>query len=297
MPECRLPFRPEGGDVVLDTDTFNEVDDQFALAYLLKHAPRWNTRAILAAPFFNVNSASPADGMEKSYHEILHLLDLMDHPAEGLVFRGSDRYLPDENTPVDSPAARRLAELARAYTPEKPLYVVAIGAITNVASALLLDPSVGERITVVWLGGHALHWGKNDEFNLRQDVAAARVVFRSSAPLVLLPCQGVVSAFTVSDADIDRYFVGKNRLCDYLAQHVKRTVAAYTAPPWSRVIWDVTAVAWLCSDQFTRDRVIPAPVPEYDDRWADDPAGKPMRYVYGIHRDLLFRDLVRKLSE
>ncbi len=38
------------------------------------------------------------------------------------------------------------------------LYVATIGAITNVASAILMEPEIITRIVVVWLGGHALHW-------------------------------------------------------------------------------------------------------------------------------------------
>ena len=51
---------PEGRvDVVLDTDAYNEIDDQFAISYLLKSKEKLNTKAIYAAPFFNSNSASP----------------------------------------------------------------------------------------------------------------------------------------------------------------------------------------------------------------------------------------------
>ena len=64
-------------DAVLDTDTYNEIDDQFALAYMVRSYDRIHVQAIYAAPFFNANSSSPADGMEKSYREILKLLSLM----------------------------------------------------------------------------------------------------------------------------------------------------------------------------------------------------------------------------
>ena len=67
--------RPTGPvDVVLDTDTYNEVDDQFALSYLLASQDQLRVKALYAAPFFNENSTGPADGMEKSYQEILKLL-------------------------------------------------------------------------------------------------------------------------------------------------------------------------------------------------------------------------------
>ena len=87
--------RPTGPvDVVLDTDTYNEVDDQFALSYLLASQEQLSLKALYAAPFFNENSTGPADGMEKSYAEILRLLDLAGSkfPSE-LVFRGSQNYL------------------------------------------------------------------------------------------------------------------------------------------------------------------------------------------------------------
>ena len=58
-------------DVVLDTDAYNEIDDQYAIAYLLNSEDKLNVKAIYAAPFFNENSKSPKDGMERSYDEIL----------------------------------------------------------------------------------------------------------------------------------------------------------------------------------------------------------------------------------
>ena len=197
--------KPEGMvDVVLDTDTYNEIDDQFALSYLVRSGDRLRLQAVYAAPFFNHHSESPGDGMEKSYREILKILELLEVPEyQTRVYRGSAEYLPDEKTLVDSPAARDLAKRALARSEEEPLYVVAIGAITNVASALLLEPEIKEKIVVVWLGGHALDWHDNREFNMMQDVAAARVVFDSGVPLVLLPCMGVVSSFSVSGPELE----------------------------------------------------------------------------------------------
>ena len=115
--------RPEGPvDVVLDTDTYNEIDDQFALAYLVRSEDRLRLKAVYAAPFHNEKSTGPADGMEKSYREILRVLGLMGREdLKALVLRGSSAYLKDEQTPVDSPAARDLARRAMAYTPDKPL--------------------------------------------------------------------------------------------------------------------------------------------------------------------------------
>ncbi|MBQ4324115.1 MAG: nucleoside hydrolase, partial [Clostridia bacterium] len=160
---------PEGKiDVVLDTDAYNEIDDQFAIAYLLRSKEKLNTVAMYAAPFHNSNSNGPEDGMEKSYDELQKILSLAEE-TDVPTFRGSRTYLTDEKTPVISDAAQDLAERVKAYSPEQPLYVVAIGAITNVASAILLNPEVKENTVVVWLGGHGLEWHDCREFNMFQD--------------------------------------------------------------------------------------------------------------------------------
>lgn len=284
-------------DVVLDTDTYNEIDDQFALAYMMKSADKLHVKAIYAAPFHNEKSAGPADGMEKSFAEIHHILQLMDRADfAGNVFRGSTAYLRDEKTPVISDAARHLAGLAMAYSPAQPLYVVAIGAITNVASALLLNPEIAGRIVVVWLGGNAHEWPDNREFNCLQDVAAARVVTDSGVALVQLPCAGVVSAFATCAGELDMYLRGKNKLCDYLVDMAEREGAAGSRyGVWSRVIWDVTAVGWLLDDDFMLDKLVPMPIFQYDHHYSFDCRRPFMRYVYHINRDALFEDLFKKL--
>lgn len=293
--------RPEGRvDVVLDTDTYNEIDDQFALAYLIKSADKLNLKAIYAAPFFNEKSEGPADGMEKSFQEIHHILSLMGKEEEygKVVYRGSTSYLLSETEPVRSDASEHLAGLAMQYTPDKPLYVVALGAITNVASAILMQPEIVDRIVLIWLGGNSYEWPDNYEFNLMQDVAAGRVVFGCGAAMVQLPCMGVVSAFTTCAGELEMFLRGRNRLCDYLVDLAEIEGAAGSKNRcWSRAIWDVTAVGWLLDESFMQDRLAPSPIPQYDHHYSFDPRRHLFRYVYHIERDNLFEDLFRKLAE
>ena len=289
--------QPAGpADVVLDTDTYNEIDDQYALAYLVLNEKQLHLQAVYAAPFCNRKAASPSEGMEKSRAEIANILNLMNRAdLLNIVYDGSRNYLSDEKTPVDSPAARDLAERAMRYTPEKPLYVIAIAAITNIASALLINPEIRDRIVVVWLGGNALHWPHNHEFNLFQDIAAARVVLGCGTAVVLLPCRGVVSAFATTEYELRENLKGKNALCDYLYSYTSSECRASSKEKnWSKPIWDVTAVAWLLGG-YTQDQMITSPIPEYDHRWGQDCRRHVIRYVYHINRDKLFDDLFEKL--
>ena len=285
-------------DVIIDTDAFNEIDDQYAIAYLLRSSDKLNTKAIYAAPFTKIDRHDPAIGMEESYEEIFRVLDRLGESCA--VFRGSTSYLSDESTPVISDAAKDLAKRVENYSPEHPLYVVAIGAITNVASAILLNPKVCENAVVVWLGGHAWHYHDNYEFNARQDVAAARVVFSSGVPLVQLPCNGVVSAFTLSRPDLETWFIGKGEIADYLAKITIEEIAKRGwGDIWGKAIWDVTAVAWLLNDEdkFMLSRIVKSPMPTYEHTYSDNPNGHDMRYVYHINNNELLRDLIAKLTK
>jgi inosine-uridine nucleoside N-ribohydrolase len=202
---------------------------------------------------------------------------------------------------VESDAAAFMANLAQAYSPEKPLYIIAIGAITNVASAILQNPQMKENCVVVWLGGHGTHIPlAASEFNMKQDIAAARVVFGCGIPLVQLPCVGVVDRFATSKYELQHWLQGKNALCDYLYENTVREAESYAAgKPWTRVIWDVTAVAWLLNtdEKFMKTRLIPSPIPEYDMHYAVNENRHFIRYVYQINRDALFEDLFRVLVE
>jgi hypothetical protein len=164
--------------VVLDTDTYNEIDDQFALVQMLLSPERFDVEAIYAAPFFNARADSPGHGMELSYQEILRLLERLNVAPDGLVHRGVTDYVGPTKTAQPAPAVDDLVARARAGSPDNPLYVIAIGAISNIASALLRAPDIIDRIVVVWLGGHALEWPDTIEFNLKQDVGGAQVLPR-----------------------------------------------------------------------------------------------------------------------
>lgn len=287
-------------DVVLDTDAYNEIDDQFAIAYLLRSDDRLKIKGICTAPFYNTKASSPADGMEKSYQEIFQILRLAKREdLNEVVYRGSTEYLKDENTPVPSPSASFMAELSKQYSPEKPLYIIAIGAITNVASALLMNPDMKENTVIVWLGGHAFHMNHNREFNLYQDVAAARVVFGCGVPVVQLPCRGVVDHFATSRYELEYWLLGKNELCTYLVENTIAEAESYAkGKPWTRPIWDVTAVAWLLNDdqRFMEDQLMHSPIPEYDDHYSFDHRRHMIKYVNCIRRDALFEDLFEKLA-
>ncbi|QHW31278.1 nucleoside hydrolase [Paenibacillus rhizovicinus] len=279
--------------MVLDTDTYNEIDDQFAVIYALKSPENMTIEAFYAAPFFNELSTGPKDGMEKSYDELLKISSLIPEMDGIPVYRGSEGYLPGAETPVESAAARNLVERAMASSEDDPLYVVAIGAITNVASAILMEPRIIERIVVVWLGGHALHWRDTREFNLSQDVHASRIILNSGVPLVLIPVMGVTSHLLTTLSEVETHIKEKGAVGQYLYETFRDCSSDHYA--YSRVIWDISTIAYLNNENWLSSSLVHSPVLSEDCRWSFDNSRHFIRYVDHIHRDSVFRDLFRKL--
>jgi inosine-uridine nucleoside N-ribohydrolase len=279
--------------MVLDTDAYNEIDDQFAIVHALSSPDRLNVEAIYAAPFMNDRAENPALGMERSYEEILRLLDRLGRPAEGLVHRGSTGYLPDGRTPRPSAAAEDLVRRGMAGPADEPLYVVAIGAITNVASALLMEPRLTERIVVVWLGGHAPWWPDTREFNLQQDIPAVRVVFDGGVPLVQLPCMGVVSHLHTSVPELEATVAGRGAIGDYLVKIVREHHAEHFC--WSKVIWDIAATAYLVNDAWVPTALVPSPIVTDQKTYSADARRPLIRQAWYVRRDEILRDFCAKL--
>ncbi len=143
--------------------------------------------------------------------------------------------MKNETEPVISDAADDLINRAENYSMDSPLYVIAIGAITNIASALLLKPEIKEKIVVVWLGGNKHDFDHTAEFNMMQDIASARIVFGCGVPLVQLPCSGVVDDFKTTGPELDFWLKGKNKLCDYLLSNTIDEAETYARVKYGAV--------------------------------------------------------------
>lgn len=283
--------------VVLDTDTFNEIDDQFALAHLLLSAAEVDLQAVYAAPFLNRRSTSAGDGMEKSHTEILMLFELLGQDPEGRVFRGSQRFMETEEDPVASPATEHLLTLFEQG--DDPLYVVAIGAPTNVSSALLFAREcrmdLAQRVHVVWLGGQPLHCTNAREFNLMQDPIASRLLLQVSPALTLFPCMGVASHLLTTVPELERYLAPLGQVGTFLTDRF----AAYTEDhfAWAKEVWDLAATAFVINPAWTRSRLIATPDLDTGTlNWVSQPSNRLMREGTMVDRNAIFRDLFQKIA-
>jgi inosine-uridine nucleoside N-ribohydrolase len=303
--------------LVIDTDAANEIDDQFAIAWALLRPQQLRIEGLHAAPFSFAHRradlphapadapsfCTPGDGMRRSLDEIRRILALLGLPDAGRVHAGSARYLGADGQPVASAAVDHLIALARSLPRGERLWVAALGAPTNVASALLLAPDLVERIVVVWTSAwptHAPH--ANASFNFEQDVAASRILFDSGVPLVYLPGFHVGAQLRLSRAEADRHVAGRGAIGAALhALFVHNPLFALyptdAGRPYSWTIWDLICIAWLLEPRWVPSHLVRAPHVGDDLRWQPGSTQRHrIREGYGVDRDAIFNDLFDALA-
>ena len=240
-------------NVILDTDTYNECDDQFALAYLLKSQERFNIEAITVAPYHHDNNISIIEGNEKSYNEIIKICKYLNFDTTNKVYKGSEDYLQN-NYNETTKAVEKIIEIA---LKNEKTYILSIGAITNIAIAILKEPKIIDRIEIIWLGGNSLLQNKNDEFNFRQDIKAVKTIFESNAKLTIIPCKNVASNLITSIYELEHFLKGKNELCDYLCQRFYND--GVHGIQERRVIWDISVIAYMLNKSWFMSEEISCP--------------------------------------
>ncbi len=338
---------PEGGPVrlLIDTDTANEIDDQYALAWALLSPEKMTVEAITAEPFSfahhqpellkaeraieegghhkehlvggfqgwinrlhaqgrraaDLSFVGPAEGMELSYAEILTIYDKLGMSSEGKVFRGAPRYMADAGDIVDSEAVDTIIDLAKSGT--APLYIAAMGCVTNIAAALLKAPEIIDRIVVIWTSAypsHAPHCNR-PSLNLVQDVHASRLIFDSGVPHIYLPGYQVGAQLKISRPEMEKFVKGQGAIGDYLHHlfthnplHDMFAITDRERRTW--VIWDIINIAWLINPAWVPTFVTTSPILDQDLYWKKDDARHLMREAHDLQRDEIFLDLYNKLA-
>jgi purine nucleosidase len=281
----------------------------FDLALMAQHAATldrfekqgWSLDAIGHWPVF----APPSDGMQRSFDEIVRVFELLQLPHAGRVFRGTTGYLKDEHTPLLCDAVQHLITTARATPADgPPLYVLALGCVTNIASALLAAPDIAERIVVVWTSGYPTHAPHiNFSLNMEQDMAASRVLFASGVPIVYLPGFHVGAQLRLSLPEMAMHVQPCGAMGAYLHQLFLQNPLTDLAgidvhsPGFSWVIWDLINVAWLLNPQWVPSTLVQTPGLSQERRWKAPVAGAPpLREAHAVARNAIFGDLFATLK-
>ena len=277
--------------VILDTDTYNECDDQFALSYLLKSQDRFCIDAITVAPYHHDNDISIQEGIEKSYQEIIKICKWCNFETDNKVFRGCTDYVA-EGYQEENEAVNKIIEIASI---NDKTYILAIGAITNIARAIQKAPQIISKIEVIWLGGNSFLSKDNQEFNFKQDIQAVKIVLESKVELTIIPCKNVASNLRTSIYELEHFLKGKSELCDYLCQRFYND--GIHGIQERRVIWDISAIAYLINQQWFEISKKSCPRVGKNTSYELTQNNHEITVVDYLNVNKIFNDLFEKLSK
>jgi len=282
-------------DVVLTTDIGVETDDQWALVHLALLSEAKQIRLLGVVTTHAPSLEAPAaDSSARVAREVLSLM-LLEAPPR--VVAGSSTPLPASETPPLGPGGSFIVEAARGHDASNPLRVLSIGAATDVAEALLADPTLEGRIEVVAMG--FLSPQGEDPWNVKNDPRAFDVIFRSSVPLVIGAADACVRHLTLDRSSARPITSSGGEVGAYLQRSLEAWIARepdlcrqYTGrEAWP--IWDLVTVAHLLA--LTRERAMPRPTMR-EDLTLDSTGGKrAVRWITSIDQERLWEDLRARL--
>jgi purine nucleosidase len=231
--------------VILSTDIGNEIDDQWALAYMMAN-PNFQVLGVMSAHAPSIPDPAAYHGYLLLRDEIENHLGMSVHPP---LFSGADVPLKDKRTPIVNDAVRFIIDQSRAYSSQNRLTVLTIGAATDTASAILADPTIVNRIRVVTMAFTSQTNAK--EYNVENDVAAWQVLLESSVPLVIGPgdvCRADLAmhyndarSLLANDGPIGAWLL--EQYTAWYFRQVKPLRKDDFSKPW--MIWDIITLAYV----------------------------------------------------
>ena len=237
---CSLSARAQAPKkIILDADTGNEVDDLYAVVRALIE-PSWEITALNATQWQTSHWAEE-QSMENSHRLNQVLLGYLKRNDVKTRRGGVARMFDWGDQAQHSAAAYEIIKQAHAMPEGEKLTVIALGALTNVASAVYIDPSISSKFVLYWLGSsYDFEEGilKKNDFNCVMDVQALEVMLMSDVEMHVIPVN-VAAAMTFDYAETEEKFEGKHGLTDFLLQ---RWFHHLDGSRHRRTIWDLALI-------------------------------------------------------
>jgi inosine-uridine nucleoside N-ribohydrolase len=281
--------------VILSTDVGNEIDDQWAIVYMMTN-PDLDVLGIVSAHSPTV----PEPSAHYSYRVLVDVVEnhlrLAVHPP---LFEGSNLPLENAATPRANAGVDFIVESSKAFSKENRLAVLTIGAATDAASAILQDPTLVDRIRIVAMGFNNWPEGGN-EYNVANDVKAWQVILRSRVPVAIGSgevCKATLALTPAQAKDLiaEHGPIGAwlwDEYQDWYYRQVKPFRKHDFSKPW--IIWDTITLAYL--EGMTEQKQMPRPVLK-DNMVFDHPAtGNTITWITGLDSKRMWADFTRKLD-
>ncbi|MGP5078761.1 nucleoside hydrolase [Brachybacterium alimentarium] len=301
--------------MIIDNDFAGDPDDLYQLVHHLL-SPTVDIRAVVGS---RLRDGDPFDpGPDSASHAVAILHDMfarMGLKSTELIAQGSNHPLASRTEPRPSAAVDAIIAEAMRNDVDAPLFYVAGGGLTDLASAVLTEPRIAERMTVVWIGGNE-HTGLATpppdampiEYNLVIDLLAGQAVFNDSELTVWQVPRDVYRQCLVSDAELRLRIAATGDLGRHLYEEtIAVTELAATqgqGPAETYALGDsplvlLTALQSLfeADSSSSRHQIMPTPAIEDDGSYTARPDARPMRVFTQVDTRLMFEDMFLKLQE
>jgi len=294
LPLCAA--RRRGKPVVLSTDCGADIDDQWALVHLAL-SPELGLLAVIGSHASSIGlSAEDAAANAKAVLDRIPADVRLARPA---IVAGSGSPLADAATPRASAGSAALLRLSRGFNRSRRLTVLMIGAATDLASALLLDPTLADRIEVIAMAFQDWPAG-GDVFNVKNDPAAWQTVLASDVPLTIGSSALTLQTLRLSGQEVDRLMRPRGCVGVYLAALYREwldrqaALAASVVGPGAWVVWDEVVVA--CCLGLARGERLPRPLLNPDLSFEHRGTDRSLIWLGQLDGAALWRDLAVKLD-
>lgn len=289
------PVLAQNRDVIVTTDCGADIDDQFAIAYLLL-LPQVHVKAIVTthAPSLPKNAESSA----ACVRDVLHRLRPSSAPP---VFAGSDVPLSGP-TPLRNAGVDFTVSTSRKYSSQNRLVIITIGATTDVASAFLQDPTLGDRVEILTMGFDS--WPKGgDPWNIKNDPLAYQVILSSAAPITIGSTDVTHKYLELSDTEAAQMLSGHGPFAEWLNGLFQNWVTkqsdlvAQVVRPHHWVVWDMVVVAHLLG--FTTVETYPRPslnLPSLEFGCFGKTPVNTLNWITSIDQKKMWADFVKRLD-
>ncbi len=310
--ETSIKATPKKTKVIFDTDANNELDDQFAIAYMLFNGDVFDVKGI------TVNATRNDPDVQGHYNEAERIMQLCNLKGATPLLKGAEGNFKEisENFDPTHYDGQDGVDFILEETKKDSVIVVAVGKLTNIALALKKDPGFAERTKIVWLGSN---YPEPGEYNQDNDTIAMNYVLNSKIPFEMVTVRygkpSGTDAVAVTKTEVDQKMAGLGPKAtepiigrhggtfetfgDYavnLFEHIFDHMGTSEVTP-SRPLFDMVALAILKNEDWGETKNIPAPV-LIDNTWMERPDNRRnIRLWENFNREEILADFYDTMKD
>ena len=276
---------PQRTKIIFDTDANNELDDQFAIAYMLFNGDVFDVKGI------TVNATRNDKNVQGHYDEAERIMQICNLKGAVPLLKGAEANFQQITAHFDPSDYDGQAgvDFILNETKKDSVTVVAVGKLTNIALALKKDPSFAKRTKIVWLGSN---YPEPGEYNQDNDTIAMNYVLNSDIPFEMVTVRygkpTGTDAVAVTKTEIEEKLPGLgpkatepitgrhggtfDTFGDYgidLFEHIFEHMGTSKVTR-SRPLFDMVALAILKNPDWAETQRIPCPI-LIDNKWVERP--------------------------